>query len=170
MNSATPPSRSVTLTSGRTCTPTLYCQEEPPCTQVLLIVCRRRSQPWLPAPSRSKSSPHQRESTPAGSEDPSSHHSPHSNRCGSQKLSMTNPAHPSSTENASKCCLKMTSYRLTSQPRLQSEGRQHQAGFADLFSYLSEFKCSRHIYRGGGKKNDAHVAVNNFFVFQLLAM
>merc|ERR1719328_1040455 len=92
MNSATPPSRSVTSTSGRTCTPTLYSQEELPCTQVLLIVCRRRSQPWLPAPSKSRSSPHQRENTPAGSEDPSSPHSPHSNRCGSQRLSMTNPA------------------------------------------------------------------------------
>merc|ERR1712029_960888 len=81
--------------------PTLYCQEEPPCTQVLLIVCRRRSPPWLPAPSKSRSSPHQRGSTPAGSEDPSSPHSPHSNRCGSLRLSMMSLVHPSPTASAS---------------------------------------------------------------------
>merc|ERR1712025_1159082 len=109
-------------TSGRTCTPTLYCQEAPPCIQVLLIVCRRRLPPLPPAPSRSRSSPHQRGSTPAGSEAPSSPHSPHSNRCGSLRLSMTNPVHPSSTGNASKCRHKMTLHHMTSQPRLQSEG------------------------------------------------
>merc|ERR1712039_1037795 len=35
------------VTSGRTCTPTLSCPEAPPCTPVLLTVCRRRSPPWL---------------------------------------------------------------------------------------------------------------------------
>merc|ERR1712025_558505 len=89
-------------TSGRTCTPTLYSQEAPPCTQVSLIVCRRRLPPWLPAPSRSRSSPHQRGSTPAGSEDPSSPHSPHSNRCGSPRQNMTSLVHPSYTGSASK--------------------------------------------------------------------
>merc|ERR1712173_190933 len=44
------------LTSGRTCTPTPSCPEAPPCTPVLLTVCRRRSPPWLPPPSRSRSS------------------------------------------------------------------------------------------------------------------
>merc|ERR1711982_119983 len=33
------------LTSGRTCTPTPSCPEAPPCTPVLLTVCRRRSPP-----------------------------------------------------------------------------------------------------------------------------
>merc|ERR1712025_1329618 len=88
--------------SGRTCTPTLYCQEAPPCTLVSLIVCRRRLLPWLPAPSRSRSSPHQRGNTPAGSEDPSSHHSPHSNRCGSPRQNMTSLVHPLYTGSASK--------------------------------------------------------------------
>merc|ERR1712029_691149 len=41
------------LTSGRTCTPTPSCPEAPPCTPVLLTVCRRRSPPLLPPPSRS---------------------------------------------------------------------------------------------------------------------
>merc|ERR1711997_554380 len=44
------------LTSGRTCTPTPSCPEAPPCTPVLLTACRRRSPPWLPPPSRSRSS------------------------------------------------------------------------------------------------------------------
>merc|ERR1712080_404787 len=43
-------------TSGRTCTPTPSCPEAPPCTPVSLTVCRRRSLPWLPPPSRSRSS------------------------------------------------------------------------------------------------------------------
>merc|ERR1712037_290813 len=47
-----------TLTSGRTCTPTPSCPEAPPCTPVLLTACRRRSLPWLPPPSRSRSSLH----------------------------------------------------------------------------------------------------------------
>merc|ERR1712186_110588 len=47
---------SATLTSGRTCTPTPSCPEAPPCTPVLLTACRRRSPPWLPPPSRSRSS------------------------------------------------------------------------------------------------------------------
>merc|ERR1712080_454255 len=36
--------------------PTPSCLEAPPCTPVLLTVCRRRSLPWLPPPSRSRSS------------------------------------------------------------------------------------------------------------------
>merc|ERR1712046_484875 len=47
---------SATLTSGRTCTPTPSCPEAPPCTPVSLTACRRRSPPWLPPPSRSRSS------------------------------------------------------------------------------------------------------------------
>merc|ERR1712209_155035 len=35
-------SRSATLTSGRTCTPTPSCPEAPPCTPVSLTACRRR--------------------------------------------------------------------------------------------------------------------------------
>merc|ERR1711962_842835 len=45
---------SATLTSGRTCTPTLSCPEAPPCTLVLLTACRRRSPP-LPPPSSTAS-------------------------------------------------------------------------------------------------------------------
>merc|ERR1712203_1188228 len=40
---------SAMLTSGRTCTLTPSCPEAPPCTLVLLIVCKRRS-PLLPHP------------------------------------------------------------------------------------------------------------------------
>merc|ERR1712019_302008 len=65
---------------------------EPPCSQVLLTVCRKRS----------RSSPHQRGNTPSGSEDPSWLPCPPSNRCGSPSRNTTNLAQPSSTENASK--------------------------------------------------------------------
>merc|ERR1712080_684058 len=47
------------------------CLEAPPCTLVLLTVCRRRSLPWPPPPSRSRSLLLLRGSTPSGSEDPS---------------------------------------------------------------------------------------------------
>merc|ERR1712020_749578 len=92
-----------TLTSGRTCTPTPSCPEAPPCTPVLLTACRRRSPPWLPPPSRSRSSPPQRGSTPSGSVAPSCLPSPPSSRCGSPSRSTTSAAHPLSTGSASKC-------------------------------------------------------------------
>merc|ERR1711978_869332 len=94
---------SATLTSGRTCTPTLSCPEAPPCTPVLLTACRRRSPPWLPPPSRSRSSLPQRGSTPSGSEAPSWLPSPPSRRCGSPSKSTTRLVPESSTANASKC-------------------------------------------------------------------
>merc|ERR1712147_74412 len=93
---------SATLTSGRTCTPTPSCLEAPPCTPVLPTACRRRSPPWLPPPSRSRSSLPQRGSTPSGSEAPSWLPSPPSSRCGSPSRSTTSAAHPSSTASASK--------------------------------------------------------------------
>merc|ERR1712071_396895 len=71
---------SATLTSGRTCTPTPSCPEAPPCTPVLLTACRRRSPPWLPPPSRSRSSLPPRGSTPSGSVAPSWPPSPPSSR------------------------------------------------------------------------------------------
>merc|ERR1712106_598754 len=85
--------------------PTLSCPEAPPCTPVLLIVCRRRS-PLLPhPPSRSRSLLHQRENTPYGSEDPPLLPCPPSSRCGSPSRSMMSAAHPLSTASASKCQL-----------------------------------------------------------------
>merc|ERR1712203_2677 len=88
--------------SGRTCTPTPSCPEAPPCTPVLLTACRRRSPPWLPPPSRSRSSLHQRGSTPSGSEAPSWPPSPPSSPCGSPRRSTTSPVPPSSTGSASR--------------------------------------------------------------------
>merc|ERR1711937_1507 len=79
-----------TSISERTCTPTPSCPEEPPCSQVSLTACRRRSPP------------HQRGNTPAGSEDPSWLPSPPSQACGSQRPSTRSLAQPSSTANASK--------------------------------------------------------------------
>merc|ERR1712226_1138783 len=69
---------------------------------VLLTACRRRSPPWLPPPSRSRSSLPQRGSTPSGSEAPSWLPSPPSSRCGSPSRSATSAAHPLSTASASK--------------------------------------------------------------------
>merc|ERR1712123_157827 len=78
------------------------CPEAPPCTPVLLTVCRRKS-PLLPhPPSRSRSLLPQRESTLSGSEDPSLLPSPPSSRCGSPSRSTMSAAHPSSTASASK--------------------------------------------------------------------
>merc|ERR1712126_406040 len=74
----------------------------PPCILVLLTVCRRRSLPSLPQPSRSRSSLLQRGSTPSGSEDLSSPLSPPSSRCGSPSRSMMNVVPPSYTGSASK--------------------------------------------------------------------
>merc|ERR1712203_1312107 len=82
--------------------PTPSCPEAPPCTPVLLTVCRRRSPPWLPPPSRSRSSLPQRGSTPSGSEGPSWLPSPPSSRCGSPSRSTTSAAPPLSTSSASK--------------------------------------------------------------------
>merc|ERR1712079_505277 len=90
------------LTSGRTCTPTLSCLVAPPCTLVLLTVCRRRSLPLLPPPSRSRSLLPLRGSTPSGLEDPSCLPCPPSSRCGSPSRSTMSVAHPLSTGSASK--------------------------------------------------------------------
>merc|ERR1719410_1135555 len=79
------------------------CPEAPPCTPVSLTVCRRRSPPLLPPPSRSRSSLPPRGSTPSGSEDPSWPPSPPSSRCGSPSRSTTSAAPPLSTASASKC-------------------------------------------------------------------
>merc|ERR1712129_250963 len=96
-----------TLTSGRTCTPTPSCPEAPPCTPVLLTACRRRSPPWPPPPSRSRSSLPQRGSTPSGSEAPSWLLCPPSSRCGSASRSMTSPAPALSTGSASNLFLHL---------------------------------------------------------------
>merc|ERR1712080_706712 len=82
--------------------PTPSCPEAPPCTPVLPIVCRRRSPPLLPPPSRSRSLLLLRGSTPSGSEDPSLLPCPPFSRCGSPSRSTTSAAHPLSTASASK--------------------------------------------------------------------
>merc|ERR1711994_779611 len=69
---------------------------------VLLTVCRRRSQPSLPPPSRSRLLLHLRGSTLSGLVDPSCLPSQPSNRCGLQSRSMTSAALPLSTGSASK--------------------------------------------------------------------
>merc|ERR1711982_264072 len=74
----------------------------PPCTLVLLTVCRRRSLPLLLPPSRSRSLLPQRGSTLSGSEDPSLLPSPPSSRCGSPSRNTMSAAHPLSTASASK--------------------------------------------------------------------
>merc|ERR1712045_104314 len=90
------------LTSGRTCTPTPSCPVAPPCTLVLLTVCKRKSPPLLHPPLRSRSLLHLRGNTPSGSVAPSWLPSPPSNRCGSPSKNTMNAVHPSSTGNASK--------------------------------------------------------------------
>merc|ERR1712060_259321 len=93
---------SATSTSVRTCTPAPSCPVAPPCTPVSPTECRRRSLPWLPAPSRSRSLLPPRGSTPYGSVAPSWLPSLPSSRCGSPSRSTTSAAHPLSTASASK--------------------------------------------------------------------
>ena len=94
--------------------PTLSCLVAPPCTLVLLIVCKRRSLPWLLPPSRSRLLLPQKGNTLSGLEDPSWHPSPPSNRCGSPSKSTMNVAHPLSTGSASKLNLYYCFYMYLS--------------------------------------------------------
>merc|ERR1712168_861530 len=91
-----------TLISGRTCSPTTFCPVVPPCTLVLLTACRRKSLPWLPPSSRSRSLLLPSASTPSGSVVLSLPLCPPSSPCGSQRRSTTSPAPASSTASASK--------------------------------------------------------------------
>merc|ERR1712083_329943 len=88
--------------SVRTSMLTLSCLEVPPCTLVLLTVCRRRSLLLPHPPSRSRSLLHLRGNTPSGSEDPSLPLSPPSSRCGFPSKNTMSAAHPLFTASASK--------------------------------------------------------------------
>merc|ERR1712107_614019 len=102
------------LTSVRTCTPTPSCPVAPPCTPVSPTECRRRSPPWLPPPSRSRSSLAERKYSVwiGGSILPPC---PPSSRCGSPSRSTTSAAPPLSTESASKCFVTHQLYFITLQ-------------------------------------------------------
>merc|ERR1719444_146812 len=76
------------------------CPVAPPCTPVLLTVCRRRSPLWLPPRSRSSLPP--RGSTLYGSVAPSCPPCLPSSRCGSPSRSTTSADLPLSTASASK--------------------------------------------------------------------
>merc|ERR1711915_111847 len=86
------------------------CPEAPPCTLVLLTVCRRKSPLLLHPPSRSRSLLPQRGNTPSGSEDPSLHPFPPSSRCGSPCRNTMSAAHPLFTASASKQLTYVSSY------------------------------------------------------------
>merc|ERR1712129_418872 len=88
--------------SGKTSMPTPFFLVAPPCTQVLLIVCKKKSLPWLHPPSKSRSLPHLKGSTPYGSVAPSWHLCPPSNKCGSPNKNMMNLVPALFTGNASK--------------------------------------------------------------------
>merc|ERR1719219_2557481 len=122
-----PPGMTV-LTSVRTCMPTLSCPEAPPCTLVLLTVCRRRSLPLLHPPSRSRSLLHQRGSTLSGSEDPSLPPSQPSSRCGSPSRNMMSAAHPLFTASASKFCVNQYCFQIETSYQLNKEFIKKQVG------------------------------------------
>merc|ERR1719154_171252 len=92
---------SATLISVRTCTPTLFFPVVPPCTLVLLIVCRRKSLPLLLPPSKSRSLLPLSENPPYGSVAPSLPLSPLSRLRGSPRKNTTNPAPELFTASAS---------------------------------------------------------------------
>merc|ERR1712062_196782 len=79
---------------------------------VLPIVCKRKSLPWLPPPSRLRSLLLQKGNTPYGSVDPSWLPSPPSNRCGFPSKSMTNLVPALSTGSASKHFLSFVRYNI----------------------------------------------------------
>merc|ERR1712141_110226 len=91
-----------TLTSGRICTPTLFCLVAPPCTPVLLTACKRKSLPWLLPSSRSRSLLPLKGNTLFGSEAPFWLHCPPFNKCGFQSKNTTNLVLALCTGNASK--------------------------------------------------------------------
>merc|ERR1712000_626977 len=103
------PSWGATLTSVRISSPTTFSPVAPPCTLVLLIVCRRKSLASLLPPSRSRSLLPLSENTPYGSVAPSLPPSPPSRPCGSQRKNTMSPALESSTASASKHFLTLHS-------------------------------------------------------------
>ena len=102
MKPPTTPSWNAMLTSGRTCTPTPFCPEEPPCTPELLTACKRKSLLWLHLPWKLRLLLLQKGNTLSGSEVPSWLRYPPSNRCGFPNRNMTSPVLPSFTGSASK--------------------------------------------------------------------
>ena len=92
--------------------PTLSCPAAPPCTLVLLIVCKRKSLPWPHLPLRSRLLLPLRGNTPFGSVAPSWLLYLPSNRCGSPNKNMMNAVHPLFTENASKLEVLLNNFKL----------------------------------------------------------
>merc|ERR1719183_2282052 len=88
--------------SARTCTPTLSCPEEPPCSQESASACPRKLPHLPPHRSRSRLWLLQSASTPCGSEDPFWPRFPHSKACGSPKRNTMNLVHRLFTASASK--------------------------------------------------------------------
>merc|ERR1711974_473972 len=88
------------------------CLVAPPCTQVLLTECKRKSLPWLHPPLRSRLLLPLRGNTPFGSVAPSWLLYLPSNRCGSPNKNMMNAVHPLFTENASKLNGLLTNFKL----------------------------------------------------------
>merc|ERR1712210_352594 len=80
----------------------MSCPVVPPCTLVLLIVCRRKLHPSHHPPSKLRSLLPPSENTPYGSVAPSLPLSPLSSPCGSPRKNTTSPAPESSTANVSK--------------------------------------------------------------------
>merc|ERR1712096_132607 len=115
--------------------PTLSCPVAPPCTQVLLTECRRRSPLLLPPPSRSRSLLLLRGSTPSGSVAPSWPPCPPSSRCGSASRSMMRQAPPSSTASASKRQRSLP--QLPARPQDQTATTAHRlVALMGLYLYL----------------------------------
>ena len=81
---------------------TLSCLVAPPCTLVLLIVCKRKSLPWHHQRSRLRSLLLLKGSTLSGSAVLSWHPCQLSNRCGSPSRNTTNLVLALFTENVSK--------------------------------------------------------------------
>jgi hypothetical protein len=124
--------------------PTLSSQVVPQCTQVLLIVCKKKSPHSPHQPLRSRSSLHQNVNTPSGSEDQSWLHSPLSKLCGSANKNMMNLAQELFTVNASKSTLLscQRSHLSTNDEQLTNEPRciRNQQIFLQIILYYIHSK------------------------------
>merc|ERR1711868_156715 len=83
--------------------PTMYFPEVPPCTQVLLTECKRKSQLLPHQPSKLRLLLHQKENTLYGLVDLFLLHFLLSRLCGFPNKNMMNPAQELFTENVFKC-------------------------------------------------------------------
>jgi len=136
------------LISEKTCTPTLLCPVVPPCIQVLLTECKRKSPHWPHQPLRSRSSHHQNVNTPYGSVVQFLPLCPLSNKCGSPNRNTTRAAQALFTASVSKLLMIVPSQRKTI-TRLFNLGQfcQHHDALTRILNARNNAQLSAHHHK-----------------------